>query len=79
MHNRYYIVDANDPNMDEIINVSVGELDTQRLSLDGTLMVIKLYNGDHNDYSFLSQYTEYSHEEILPIMASSEWTDQNQE
>jgi len=32
MHNRYYIVDANDPNMDEIINVSVGELNTQRLS-----------------------------------------------
>ena len=79
MHNRYYIVDANDPNMDEIINVSVGELNTQRLSLDGTLMVIKLHDGDHNDYSFLSQYNEYSHAEILPIMASSEWTDQNQE
>jgi len=42
-------------------------------------MVIKLHDGDHNDYSFLSQYTEYSHAEILPIMASSEWTDQNQE
>lgn len=76
-HNRYFIIDSNDPNMDEIINVSVGELDTQRLSLDGTLMVIKLHDGDHDDYSFLSQYTEYSHEEILPIMASSEWTNQN--
>lgn len=73
-HNRYFIVDADDPNMDKIINVSVGELNTQRLSLDGSLMVIKLHDDDHNSYPFLSAYTEYSHHAILEVMATPEWS-----
>ena len=73
-HNRYFIVDATDPNMDEIMNVAIGELNTQRLSLDGSLMVIKLHDDDHNSYPFLSAYTEYSHHAILEVMATPEWS-----
>jgi hypothetical protein len=72
--NRYYIVDANDPNLNDIINVSVGELATQRYSINQQKILIKLYIDNHNDYTFLSQYTEYTHEEILPIMYTTEWT-----
>jgi len=74
--NRYYIIEANDPNLNDIINVSVGELATQRYSLDSTKIVIKLHTEDHNNYSFLDGYTEYNHEEILPITNTPEWVKQ---
>jgi hypothetical protein len=71
--NRYYIVASNDPNLNDIIGVSVGELATQRYSIDEQKIVVKLNRHDHNEYSFLSQYTEYNHEQILSIMNTPEW------
>jgi len=73
-HNRYFIINADDPNLDEISQVFVGELDTQRYSLDVTKIVIKLNQGDHSEYPFLEQYEEYNHEQILDVLQSSEWT-----
>ena len=73
-HNRYYIINDNDPNKAEILSFTVGLPTTQRYSLDGLQLVIKLFEGDHTEHPQLSQYTEYSHEQILPVMHGPEWT-----
>jgi len=73
-HNRYYTINDNDPNKAEILTFTVGLPTTQRYSLDGLQLVIKLFEGDHEQHPQLSQYTEYSHAEILPIMNGPEWT-----
>jgi hypothetical protein len=72
-HNRYYIVDANDVNLDEILNVSVGDIEEQRFNNDKTLLIIKLCEGDHEDYPFLAQYIEYDHDQIIEKLKESEW------
>ena len=72
-HNRYYIVNADDPNLSEIEAVIVGLPTTQRYSVDGTQIVVKLHEGDHSDYSFLADYQEESHEQILISMDTPEW------
>jgi hypothetical protein len=74
MHNRYFIINDNDPNKDEILSFSVGLPTTQRYSLDGVQLVIKLHHDDHEQHPQLSQYTEYSHADILPIMNGPDWT-----
>ena len=73
-HNRYFIINADDPNMDEIAHVIVGTVESQRYSIDGTLMVVKLHQGDHSDYEFLADYTEYNHDAILEQLHSLQWT-----
>lgn len=73
-HNRYFPIDSNDVNLDEIAQVIVGKLDNQRPSMDGSKLVVKLHEEDHNDYPFLQQYQEYNHEEILIVLNNIEWT-----
>jgi len=53
---------------DQVAEISA---DTLRYSLDGSKTFVK-YEGTQP--SFLSGKTEHSHEEILPIMQSPEWT-----
>lgn len=72
-NNRYYIVNSADPNINDIVNVAVGGMDTQRKSLDGSKMVIKLHDGDNNEYSFLSGYDEYNQDQIHEKLNSEEW------
>ena len=72
-HNRYYIVNADDTNMNEINAVIVGRPETQRYSVDDSQIVVKLHENDHSEYGFLQQYTEESHAEILQSMNSPEW------
>ena len=72
-HNRFFIVNDDDDNIDDIINVSIGDLQEQRCSLDKTLIVIKLHEGDTNNYDFLSNYTEYDEEEILEALNNDTW------
>jgi len=72
-HNRYYIVNADDPNLSQIEGVIVGNLSTQRYSIDGSQIVVKLYKVDHSDYPFLADYEEYSHDQILPVMETDNW------
>ena len=71
--NRYYIINDNDPNKAEILSFTVGLATTQRYSLDGLQLVIKLFKTDHDQHNELNQYTEYSHADILPVMAAPEW------
>lgn len=71
--NRYYIIDSDDPNLNDIIAVSVGDLETQRYSIDRSMLVIKLHKGDNQQYPFLDQYNEYDHVQILEALNNSEW------
>ena len=48
---------------------------TLRYSLDGTKFIIK-YDGVQP--LSLSGYTEYTHQEILTVLAGTEWTDPNE-
>ena len=73
-HNRYYIINASDPDILQIEEVIVGVIQQQRPSLDEAQIVVKLHEGNHNDYPVLSQYTEYNHENILIVMRTPEWT-----
>ena len=72
--NRYYIIKADDPNMSEINAVIVGTPETQRYSIDGSLIVIKLHHGDHSEYPFLADYPEQGHDEILESLNNDQWT-----
>jgi len=76
MENRYFIISATDINLTEIISVSVGDLETQRYSLDSSQIVIKLHKGDTENYPFLAQYYDNTHSEILQLMNGPEWTQQ---
>jgi hypothetical protein len=73
-NNRYYTINNNDPQKAVILSFTVGLPTTQRYSLDGLQLVIKLHHDDDEQHPQLSQYTEYSHAEILPIMNGPEWT-----
>ena len=67
----YVILDASEVgnvDFDQVIQTSADKL---RYSLDGSKFVVK-YEGTQP--FFLLGKTEYTHEEILPIMQSAEWT-----
>jgi len=72
-HNRYFIINADDPNSQEINAVIVGTPDSQRYSVDLSQIVVKLHEGDHSEYEFLDQYQEYNHEETLIALDNDEW------
>ena len=68
----YIIVDTSEVDsvdFNEVINTSKEML---RYSVDGSKFVVK-YEGDTP--SFLEGKTEYTHSEVLTIMATDEWTD----
>ena len=65
--NKYMILNIGE--LDEYYHFYVGETSTQRKSIDGTKVVIKLFlNGMQPLNTIL-----YSHDEILEIMATEEW------
>ena len=74
-HKRYYQIDATDPNINEIMSVCIGYLNTQRPSIDKTKLIVKLPEGDHNDYDFLAKYPELDHDKALELVQTSEWTE----
>lgn len=68
---KYVILDASDVssvNFDQVLETSA---DTLRYSVDGTKTFVK-FEGDTP--SFLLGETQYTQEEILPILAGAEWT-----
>ena len=67
----YCIIDASDVSSVDFSQVAETSADTLRYSLDGTKTFLK-YEGDQP--SFLSGKTEYTHSEILAILAGDEWT-----
>jgi len=52
--------------------------ETLRLSVDGTQTFVK-YDKDQRPSIYSDEYVEYTHSEILAIMASSDWTNNKEE
>ena len=67
----YVIIDASDVSSVDFDQVLQTSADTLRYSVDGSKALLK-YEGDQP--SFLSGKTEYTHSEILTILAGDEWT-----
>jgi len=70
----YCIIDASDVSSVDFSQVAETSADTLRYSVDGTKTFVK-YEGDQP--SFLSGKQEYTHSEILAILAGAEWTAEN--
>ena len=75
MSRKYVIINADE--VDSVIFSQVDETspDTVRFSLDGSLTFVK-FDTDTTP-SFLVGKTQYTHSEILAILATDEWTDPN--
>jgi len=72
MNNRtYVIVDSSEVSSVDFDQVMQTSADKLRYSLDGSKALLK-YEGDQP--SFLSGKQEYTHSEILAILATDEWT-----
>ena len=70
-HRTYVILDADDVpsvNFDAVMQTSAEHL---RYSLDGTKTVVKFVGATPD---FLVGETQYNHDEIRAVMATSEWT-----
>lgn len=67
----YVIINASDVASVDFNQVIETSPDTLRYSLDGTKTFVKFY-GDAP--SFLEGKTQYTHSEILNILAGAEWT-----
>lgn len=67
----YVIIDSSEVDSIDFDQVLETSANTLRYSLDGTQTFVK-YKGDQP--SFLSGKQEYTHSEILAILATDEWT-----
>ena len=67
----YCIINSSEVSSVDFNKVLQTSSDTLRYSIDGTQTFVK-YEGDQP--SFLSGKTEYTHSEILAILATDEWT-----
>jgi len=72
MSRKYVIINANE--VDSVNFSQVGEMspDTIRYSVDGSKTFVK-FDSDTTP-SFLEGKTQYTHSEILAILATDEWT-----
>jgi len=68
----YCIINSDEVSSVNFDQVSETSTDTLRYSLDGTQTFVK-YEGEQP--SFLNGKQEYTHSEILTILATPEWTD----
>jgi hypothetical protein len=71
MSRKYVIINADEVGSVDFSQVDETSADTVRYSTDGSQTFIK-YEGDQP--SFLSGKTEYTHSEIITILATDEWT-----
>jgi hypothetical protein len=67
----YCIINSSDVSSVDFDQVLETSSDTLRYSVDGTQTFVK-YEG--NQPSFLSGKQEYTHSEILAILATDDWT-----
>jgi hypothetical protein len=70
----YVIINSSDVSSVDFSQVSETSADTVRYSLDGTKTFVK-FEGDTP--AFLEGKTQYAHSEILDILATEEWSDNN--
>ena len=71
MSRKYVIINADEVDSVDFSQVDETSADTVRYSLDGSKTFVK-YGGDQP--SFLNGKQEYTHSEILTILATDEWT-----
>lgn len=71
MSKTYCIINSDEVGSVDFDQVAETSADTLRYSLDGTKTFVK-YEGEQP--SFLSGKTQYTHSEILAILATDEWS-----
>lgn len=69
---KYVIINAEEVASVDFTQVQETSADTLRYSVDGSKTFVK-FNSDTTP-SFLDGKTQYSHSEILTILATDEWT-----
>jgi hypothetical protein len=74
MIKKYVIIDAVDVPSIDFDQVMETSADTLRYSVDGSQTFVKFEGATP---SFLDGKTQYTHSEILTILAGPEWTDPN--
>ena len=74
MSRKYVIINADEVSSVDFNKVEETSENTLRYSLDNSQTFVK-YEGDTP--SFLEGKTQYTHSEILTILATDEWTDPN--
>ena len=74
MSKKYVIIDATDVPSIDFSQVMETSASTLRYSVDGSQTFVK-FEGATPD--FLAGKTQYSHSEMLTILAGPEWTDPN--
>jgi len=67
----YVIIDASEVSSVDFSQVLQTSADTLRYSVDGSQALLKYEDGQP---SFLWGKTEYTHAEILEVLATDEWT-----
>lgn len=72
-HNRYFIINNDDPNKDAIMQYVAQTGQPQRYNIAQTKIVVKLHEEDHENHPELVSYQEYNHEEILIALDNNEW------
>jgi len=72
MSRKYVIINADEVSSVDFSQVDETSADTVRYSLDGSQTFVK-FDTDTTP-SFLEGKTQYSHSEILAILATDEWT-----
>ena len=75
MSRKYVIINADEVDSVDFSQVDETSENTIRYSLDGSLTFVK-FDTDTTP-SFLEGKTQYTHSEILAILATDEWTDPN--
>lgn len=75
MSRKYVIINADEVDSVDFSKVEETSADTIRYSLDGSKTFVK-YEGEQP--SFLNGKQEYTHSEIITILATDEWTDPDQ-
>ena len=72
MSKKYVIIDTSDVSSIDFSEVMETSAETLRYSVDGSQTFVKF---DGATPSFLDGKTQYTHSEILTILAGPEWTD----
>ena len=74
--NKYFIIKLPDSALENILKHCVGTATSQRRSVDGKSVVVKLPVGSEIP-GIMNHLTPYTHSEILIEMAKPEWQHEN--
>ena len=72
MSRKYVIIDSDEVDSVDFSQVDETSADTVRYSVDGSLTFVK-FDSDTTP-SFLDGKTQYTHSEIIAVLATDEWT-----